>query len=55
MIEHPMAQPCPSCELLQDPILVIRSSGVPNRGWVLRCRSCEREWPHQWSGRPQAS
>lgn len=47
MIENPTAQTCPSCGVMQEPILVIRSSGVPVKGWTLRCRSCDREWAHQ--------
>jgi len=47
MTENPTAQTCPSCGVIQEPLLVIRSSGVPLRGWMLRCRFCDHEWPHR--------
>ena len=51
MIQSPMTQTCPACEVMQEPILVIRSSGIPTRGWLLRCRSCwARVWPHTLMG-----
>jgi predicted RNA-binding Zn-ribbon protein involved in translation (DUF1610 family) len=50
MIDNPMTQTCPSCQVMQEPILVIRSSSVRTRGWLLRCRSCSYEWPHERYG-----
>ena len=50
MIENPMTQTCPICEAMQEPMLVIRSSGVSTHGWLLRCRSCDHEWPHTGVG-----
>jgi len=42
MTDNPMSQPCPDCGTTQEPILVIRSSGVPGRNrWVFRCGSCQ--------------
>jgi hypothetical protein len=50
MIENPKALTCPACGVVQEPILVIRSSGMASHGWLLRCRSCDGEWLHQPTG-----
>jgi len=47
MIDNPMAQPCPSCGTVQEPVLVIRSSGVPGNRWIFRCGTCDPAWPYR--------
>jgi len=47
MLDDPMAQACPTCGVPQEPVLVIRSSGVPGNRWVFRCGSCEPARPYQ--------
>jgi len=50
MIESPMAQACPTCGTVQEPVLVIRSAGAPGNRWMFRCTSCDPQRLHQVAG-----
>jgi len=50
MIENPVAHSYPSCGLVQEPILVVRSAASTVHGWTLRCHSCGSEWLYQRLG-----
>jgi len=55
MIELPTMQTCPNCGSSEEPKLLIRGSGMTGHGWVLRCRTCDRDWSDGLTDRPRAS
>jgi transposase-like protein len=44
MIEFPTDYGCPNCGSTDEPRLVVYGSGLTGQDWVLRCRTCNRDW-----------
>ena len=55
MIELPTMQTCPNCGSTEEPKLLIRGSGLTGHGWVLRCRTCDRDWSDEVTDQSRSS